>query len=173
MNRMGRRHDFLHWLLLLALSLSLTACGFHLRGQARIPERMNHTAIMGVSPGSALARALTADLRANGVWIVSSPTRATAVLRIVSWTTHRNVLALTSTGQVAEYQLRMRVTFTVHAMQGHWHISKQTLEIQRQYAYSNSLVLGVNNEARRLQRGMVQELANLIVLRLQTYARRN
>ncbi|APZ43518.1 LPS assembly lipoprotein LptE [Acidihalobacter ferrooxydans] len=149
------------------LTLLLAACGFHLRGPAELPPQMARTYVSGVGPGTTLARALRQALRTSGVQVVDNAQNATAVLRVDAYRASRNVLSLTDTGSVAGYQLLSVLEFSVHAVNGNWHLPKQRLQVQREYSYSDAQLLGKTDEAAQLRKAMKYQLANLAMLRLQ------
>lgn len=156
--------------LVTGLILTLAACGFHLRGRAQLPPEMARTYISGASPNDPLVRALNDALRANGVDVVGNANEATAVLHIDSLHTAQSILTLSVTGQVTAYRLVTTLAFSVRAVKGSWHIPTQQLQVQRQYSYNPSQVLGKSDEAMQLREDMGRELANLMLLRLQAHA---
>jgi len=60
----------LRLLAVLLLAVSLSACGFHLRGPANLPFK---TIYLGFSGNSSLGTELTRNIRASGVEVVSDP----------------------------------------------------------------------------------------------------
>ena len=101
----------MHKLLLLAL-LFLTACGFHLRGQANMPFKTLY--LNAENPGTLLVADLRRSLEANKVQLVNSAEQADVVLNIVSEIADKQILSLGSGGRVNEFRLIYRVSLRAY-----------------------------------------------------------
>ena len=90
-------------LLLLALA---AGCGFQLRGSQEVPFRALY--IPGATGGVALdlKRNSQAGTRAK---VVDDPKQADAIMEFSEESRQKDILSLTGTGRVREFQLRYRV----------------------------------------------------------------
>src|SRR6266850_707853 len=87
----------------------LSACGFHLRGQAQLPFETLY--IPGANPLAVeLKRNVAAASKAR---LVDSPGEAQAVLGFTQELREKIILSFSAAGRVSEYQLRYRVGFRV------------------------------------------------------------
>src|SRR6267142_1163878 len=87
----------------------LSACGFHLRGQAELPFETLY--IPGANPLAVeLKRNVAAASKAR---LVDSPGEAQAVLGFTQELREKIILSFSAAGRVSEYQLRYRVGFRV------------------------------------------------------------
>lgn len=155
----------------------MTACGFQLRDQADLPAAMQRTYIDGLSPYNNLRVALERTLRANGVAVVESAERASAVLRIKGEQRGRRVLSVGTDGKVREFELFTTVTFEVEGQgevkgQGHdLRIKKQALTVTRDFLFDETDVLGNASEADLLYEDMDNDLIRLMLYRLEAASR--
>src|SRR3954467_15569764 len=93
---------------LAALCLLLAACGFRLRGTAELPFETLY--VPGATGGIALdlKRNIQAGTRAK---VVDDAKKADAVMQFTEEARSKEILSLTGTGRVREFQLRYRVGF--------------------------------------------------------------
>ena len=95
---------------------SLAACGFQLRGQARLQlESLHISAPAGHSIGAELERAIRAG---SSTRIVDEAKDAQATLQIISAVNEKHILSLSGGGKVSEFQLRYRVSFRLADAKG-------------------------------------------------------
>src|SRR6185295_15519504 len=96
-------------LLLAATALLVTACGFHLRGQATLPW---HTIYVQAQPLSPFALQLKRAVQSgSSTKVIDRVDQAEAILQILYELQEKEILSLGSGGRVREFQLRYRVQF--------------------------------------------------------------
>jgi len=147
--------------------LALAACGFKLR---QAPDFAFRT-IYIVSPDGL---PLTTELRrsigsADNVKVLMAPAElasADVVLEVLSVQQEKVVVAQNSTGQVQEFQLRMRVRFRLRTPKGKDLILETELLQQRDLSFSETTALAKEAEEALLYRSMQSELVLQIMLRL-------
>jgi LPS-assembly lipoprotein len=150
-------------LLPLFLLLTLASCGFHLRGQQKLPfERI------AISPAdSPLALDLRREItEGNEARVVNAPDKVSYRLQILSEVRDRIILSLDATGQVREYELRYKVVFRLLDPKGEVVIPRSELFLTRLLSYDISEILAKESEASLLYRNMRQDAADQIVRRL-------
>jgi LPS-assembly lipoprotein len=149
------------WIVL--ATLLLASCGFHLRGQADLPfESMYITG----SPTFAtpLARAVRAGSKTR---ITTNPKEADVTLQILNEARERSILSLSGAGRVQELQLRYRVNFRLTTKAGKELIASNEILLKRDLLYSDSDVLGKEQEEALLYRDMQSDAVQQVVRRLQ------
>lgn len=148
---------------LLALTLSLAACGFQLRGRASLPFETLFVA--GGSPAFAadLRRAISAGSRTQ---LASGPVDAQAVLQVSGENREKRILSLSSAGRVREYLLVYRVEFRLHDNQNRDLLPSQTIELRRDMTYDDALVLSKESEEVLLYQDMQKDAISQILRRL-------
>lgn len=154
-------------LLLLILTLTLSACGFHLRGHN---VRDANFPFKSIYLKSAAPTPFVADLE-NGMElykIILTPTSAEAdlTLDIVSERNDKQILALSGVGQVLEYQLSYRVSLRAYDKQLNDWIPATEIVLQRTLAYDVSQILAKEQEEALLYRDMRSDAVQQILRRL-------
>jgi LPS-assembly lipoprotein len=148
---------------LLAATLLLASCGFHLRGKADLP--FDSIYISG-SPGftTPLSRAVKAGSKTR---ITDNPKEADVTLQILSEARERSILSLSSAGRVQELQLRYRVNFRLTDKTGKELIAPDQILLKRDLLYNDADVLGKEQEEALLYRDMQSDAVQQVVRRLQ------
>ena len=147
----------------LALCAMLTACGFHLRGQAALPFE---SLFISGSPviATQIARAVRAGSKTR---IANNPRDAEVTLEILGEARERSILALSSSGRVRELQIRYRAAFRVFGKDGKEYIARSEVLLKRDLSYSDSDVLGKEQEEALLYRDMQNDAVQQIIRRLE------
>ena len=151
-------------LLSAVLALSLAACGFQLRGQAKLPFESLYVAIPAVSPlGNELKRNIIAGTHTR---LVNTPTEAQAILELISEERSKTILSFDTAGQVREYQLRYRLSFRVRDARGRDYLPQNEIRLTRDVSYSSAQVLAKESEEQLLYRDMQSDVVQQILRRL-------
>ena len=152
-------------LVLLALSTTLVACGFHLRGEAHYPFA---TMFLDSAPTLPLTTELKRSLEGIGsARLVSSATGAEVVLEVNTVEDTKQILSLSGGGKVAEFLLTKRVLFRVHDNDGNDWLPTSEVLVRRSYTYSDTEALAKEAQEHRLLREMQTDAVQQIVRRLQ------
>lgn len=150
--------------LLLLTVLLLTACGFHLRGQAGMP--FNTLYLDAANSGTPFIADLRRNLEANKVKLVSTAEQADVVLNIVSEIPEKQILTLRGSGRVNEFQLRYRVSLRAYDLKGQDWIPAEEVMLRRDYVYDDTKVLAKEAEETLRYQSMRSDMVQQIVRRL-------
>jgi LPS-assembly lipoprotein len=155
--------------LLLAVALALAGCGFKMRGTATVPFETLY--IPGATSGIALdlKRNIQAGTRAR---VVEDPQRAEAILEFTEESRQKEILSLTGTGRVREFQLRYRVGFRVHDGRGGTFVPHNAIQLTRDVIFNDADVLAKEAEEQLLFRDMQGDMVQQIMRRLAAAERR-
>lgn len=152
----------LQWLLLLGL-LTLSACGFHLRGPANLPFQ---TISLGFPANSALGVELKRHLRASSVEVVDHQNDAQVILEVLADTREKKILSLNTNGRVREYSLYQRFRFQLKNHNGALLITPTEIVLNRNITYDENQELAKQSEELLLYRDMQSDLVQQILRRL-------
>lgn len=155
----------------LVVVLSLTACGFHLRGSVALPHGMEVTYVQDMQPASRIALPLRQTLISNGARVAETAEDASALVRIVSERFDRRLLSTGRTSKEKDYELLYAITFAAQARNETWAVDAQEIRVTREMKFDEEQVLAKNAEQEQLQTVMVQDAARQILLRLQSKAK--
>jgi LPS-assembly lipoprotein len=151
-------------LITMLLAMLLTACGYHLRGEAAMPFKTIY--ISAANPNSALVKELRKDLKTNKILVVNKPDKADVILNISLEQPDMVILSLDATGLVNEYQLRYRVSLRAYDNQQREWLPASDLLLTRDLIYDNSQILAMSSEEALLYQNMSSDMAQQILRRL-------
>jgi LPS-assembly lipoprotein len=150
--------------LMLLLALSLASCGFHLRGEAKMP--FSTIFIEAANSNSLLISELRRLLVANHVQLVSKPDQADMVLNISLELPEKQILTLGGSGRVSEFQLRYRVSLRAYDQQQREWLAADDLQLSRDFSYDDTQILAKEAEEAQLYQYMRSDMAQQIMRRL-------
>jgi LPS-assembly lipoprotein len=144
-------------------ALLLASCGFHLRGQATLPFDSIY-----ISGSQAFANQISRALRAGSqARVVANPKDAQVSLQILSEARERLILSLSAAGRVREITLRYRVSYRLTDAKGVEYIPTSQIVLRRDVTYSDTDVLGKEQEEALLYRDMQNDAVQQMVRRLE------
>jgi len=149
--------------LAVALLLTLAACGFKLRGTADVPFETIY--LPGATGGIALDLKRNIQVGTNAK-VVDDAAKAEAVLQFTEETKQKEVLSLTGTGKVREFQLRYRVGFRVHDNKGGEYVPQSSIQLTRDVTFNDTEILAKEQEEQILFRDMQTDMVQQILRRL-------
>ena len=152
------------WLALLLTVLQLTACGFHLRGQANMPFKTLY--LKAENPGTAFIADLRRNLEANRVQLVNAAEQADVTLDIVFEISDKQILSLGGDGRVNEFRLTYRVSLRAHDLKQQDWIPAEQMELRRDFTYDDAKALAKEAEEALLLQSMRSDMVQQIVRRL-------
>jgi LPS-assembly lipoprotein len=157
-----RAHDIVA--LLLLLSATLASCGFHRSAARTLPfqtlyiDARSYTSFAGdlkryIDSGSQLK-------------LVARPEEAQVVLQVLSELQETQILSLTAAGQVAEYQLRYRVSYRLHDNANKDWIPPNDILLRRDLTYDVQAVLAKEDEIQLLFQSMREDAVRQMMRRM-------
>ena len=147
----------------LVLALILAGCGFRLRGTADVPFQTLYVPNADSGIALDLKRNVQAGTQAK---VVDDPQKAEAILAFSTENREKNILSLTGTGRVREFQLKYSVGFRVHDGKGGDFIPQTTIALTRDITFSDTEVLAKEAEEQLLFRDMQSDRVQQIMRRL-------
>jgi LPS-assembly lipoprotein len=141
----------------------LAGCGFRLRGTAEVPFETLY--LPGATSGIALdlKRYIQAGTNAR---VVDDAAKADAIMQFTEEGRLKEVLSLTGTGKVREFQLRYRVGFRVHDGKGTDFVPQSVIQLTRDVTFNDTEILAKEQEEQILFRDMQTDMVQQILRRL-------
>lgn len=150
--------------LIFALCMLLAACGFHLRGDARMP--FDKLYIQAANPASPLALELRRNLEVNHVTLAKTAALSDVILSIESDVPGKQILTTGGSGRVSEFQLRYRVSFRVYDSENREWLPADEIRLSRDFSYDDAQILAKEAEEALLYQNMRSDMAQQIIRRL-------
>jgi LPS-assembly lipoprotein len=143
----------------------LSACGFHLRGEAKLPF---DSLYVQAAPTSLFATKLRRAISAGSQTRVTDNSKdAQATLQILSELPQKVILSLSGAGRVSEFRLLYRVSYRLTDSKGIERIPTTEIVLQRDFAFNDAAVLSKESEEALLYRDMETDAVHQLVRRLQ------
>lgn len=149
-----------------AAALSLGGCGFALRKAPNFAFTKLYSNVSGTSLGVELRRSLQSTGRVEVITDASKINEAQVVLDVLSDQREKVVLSTNASGQVREFQLRLRFRFKLRTLAGKELIPDTEILLQRDISFNESAVLAKEAEEALLYRDMQSDIVQQIMRRL-------
>lgn len=149
-------------LLALAVVPFMAGCGFKLR---QAPDFAFKTIYVGTSSG--LGKELKRNIASNGnVSVVETQAAAQVVLDVLNEQREKVVVGLNASGQVREFELRVRLKFKLRTPDGRELIPESEIVQQQDVSYNESAALAKEAEEQLLYRSMQTDIVQQLMRRL-------
>ena len=145
-------------------AVAITGCGFKLRGSFTYAFKTLYSGFVETSTlGNEFKRVLATD---SALTLVTTAEKAQVVLDVISEQREKVVVGITSSGQVREFQLRIRMKFRLRTPAGKEIIPETELLVQRDVSFNETAVLAKENEEAVLYRDMQTDMVQQLLRRL-------
>ncbi len=161
--------------LLLALTASLlTACGFHAAGARTLPEQLQRVHIDLIAPYRVSEPQVETRMRAlltqRGAEVLDKAGADVAVIRLRNLRQTREVRTVGADGKALEYDLILRMEYQMH-LGDTVYIPQDQIEVRRDYSFNPGQLLAKEQEAQRLRDYLENQMAELLLLRIEILLR--
>ncbi len=146
---------------------SLSGCGFRMRGSFTYAFKTLYANFVDNSTlGNEFKRVIAADGTVALISDASQADKAQVVLEVLSEQREKVVVGVTASGQVREFQLRIRLKFKLRTPGGKDIIPETELLVQRDISFNESAVLAKEAEEGLLYRDMQADMVQQLLRRL-------
>ena len=156
-------------LLTTSMALGIAGCGFALR---KAPNFAFKSLFSPFAESSLLGTELKRSLESGGNMRVISDVRqidqADVILDVLQDRREKTVVAVNASGQVREFQLRIRFSYKLRSAKGKDLIPTTEIVQQRDISFNESAVLAKESEEALLYREMQRDIVQQIMRRLAT-----
>ncbi|MDO8931310.1 MAG: LPS assembly lipoprotein LptE [Rhodocyclaceae bacterium] len=151
-------------LLLIAVTVVLSGCGFHLRGSYTLPF---DTLFINQPETAELRAVLKRNIEAStATRVVNEAKDAQASLTVLNDVPAKIVLSLSSAGRVREYQLVRTFVFRIHDAANRDLMPIGKIVIRRDISFNDDLVLSKEAEEALLWRDIQNDLVQQLLRRI-------
>lgn len=152
---------------LIFVLLSLSACGFHPRGQTSAPApHLSPVLVSGLASHHAFYRELTHQLELAGVSLTKEEQAASTLLKIHTQTTKRRILSVDSRNKTVEYKIEESLEYSIQSPAGTPVGKRRLLSANRILFNPETQILGRNREEILLREDMYKQLSRLLINQL-------
>ena len=153
--------------ILLLLAITLSSCGFHLRGRNMQDAGFPFSSIYlkSASP-SPFVSDLQNSLELYKIKLTATPAEADLTLEVASESSDKQILALSGAGQVLEFQLHYRVSLRAYDKQMQEWLPADEITLQRTLTYDAAQILAKEQEEALLFRDMRSDAVQQVMRRL-------
>lgn len=152
------------WLLLFAVTLSFTGCGFQLRGAAAIPTDWQQLSLRA-SPNNAFTHALIEQLRLHQVKI----TETAPIQLIISKVDYdKRTVSFKGRNNSAEKEITQRIEFSLIDLNNNQVLlPKTSLQASRSYVFDDNQITAMKSQEADIRDELYDQLAISVLNRLQ------
>lgn len=156
--------------LILLLALTLSACGFQLRGSYNLPWET--LAISGVPENNELYFQIKRNIEAGSLTkIIADPKEAKASLVVLQNLQHKSILSLSGKGLVREFQLTRTFMYRIQDAQGKEILPASQIVLQRDMTFDDERIFAKEAEEAMIWREMQQDMVQQLLRRLAASSR--
>jgi len=147
----------------LAVAVSVSGCGFHLRGS--VSGAAQNLYLEGLAPGDAFDLQFDRAVELAGARTAPTPSQASGVVHIYQLLSQRRPLTLGRFGRANEFDLIYRLAFDIRTPRGEIISPRQEIELHRDYYNDQSLPIAQQEEEGLIRVEMRKEIAQALVRR--------
>ena len=171
MNALSHLHKKAFIVLVLALLVAQTSCGFHLRGAVSLPDHITPLFLDLSDTDDLLGRELQNLLSMSGENVLAvSKAEAKAVLKISNVKNKQRVIAVDDLGRAREYELNYQFHYELkkvaEAGESSEIIKTNTVKLKRDWFFDPDSVLAVAHEKESLFDDMRKDAARVALRQL-------
>ena len=154
-----------------AVVLALSACGFQLRGEAKLPADLLRVHVAVSDPFSPLRRDVEAALARSGATVESAPGEHVAEITLSAVSLAPIVRSVGANATVNEFSMVYHVELSIRGSDGKTLLPAQAIEHSRDYTFDQTQAIGSNAEQDEIKKGMERDMVDAIMRKIDAVAR--
>jgi len=157
--------DMKRHLVLVAICVVMSACGFRLAGRAPLPASMKSAYVQATDLQTDFAQSLRKALLTSGARPPYDKSQASSVVNILKDEVVRRTLSVSALNKPNEYEVTYLVRFSVSAADQEL-LAPQEISATRSYSFDETKLLAKEHEEAILRQAMAHDLADRVVRQL-------
>jgi len=159
-------------LLILAAAAALAACGFHLRGEAKLPAGMQRVHLTVADPYSPLKRDLEAALTRSGATLVGAPGDGVAEISVPAVSIAPVVRSVGANAFVNEFSMVYHVEIEISGPDGKLLLPRTPIEHSRQFTFDQTQAIGTSAEQDEIKKEMERDMVQAVLRKIEAAERK-
>ena len=164
---------FLRGLLVCAGIVALSACGFHMRGEAKLPAGMQRVYLQVSDPFSPLKRDLEGALTRSGATVVNKPGDGIADITISNLSLSPTVRSVGANAFVNEFTMLYHVELQITDGSGKVVVPKQVVEQSRVFTFDQTQAIGTGAEQDEIKKEMERDMTQVVMRKVESAERKS
>ena len=161
----------LRCLVLAAFAVALAACGFQLRGEAKLPPDLQRVHVAVSDAFSPLKRDVEAALARSGATVESAPGEHVAEITLSAVSLAPVVRSVGANATVNEFSMVYHVELGIQGSDGKTLLTSQVIERSRDYTFDQTQAIGSNAEQDEIKKGMERDMVDAIMRKIDAVTR--
>lgn len=153
-------------------ALLLTACGFHLRGEAQLPPGMARIYVESADPYGPLKRNLEKALERSGATIETKAGDGIAEVRLSAVSLGPIVRSVSANARVNEFTMLYHVELQVTDAAGKVLLPKQVVEQSRIFTFDQTQAIGTGAEQDEIKKEMERDMVQVVLRKVESAERK-
>jgi LPS-assembly lipoprotein len=153
-------------IIIVACALSLSACGFQLRGEASLPADLQRVHVAVSDRFSPLKRDIEAALARSGATVESAPGEHIAEITLSAVSLAPVVRSVGANATVNEFSMVYHVELGIRGSDGKTLMPAQVIEHSREYTFDQTQAIGNNAEQDEIKKGMERDMVQAIMFKI-------
>lgn len=158
--------------LLIAATLSLAACGFHLRGEAKLAPGLQRVHVSSSDAFGPLKRNVDAALMRSGAKVEDKPGEGIAEIKLTGVSIAPVVRSVGANARVNEFVMVYHVDLEISDGAGKTVLEKQPIEQSRSFTFDQTQAVGTGAEQDLIKKEMERDMAQAVMRKIDTLERK-
>lgn len=162
---------FFRCLTLLA-AIALSACGFHMRGEVRLPPGMQRVHVQIADPYSPLLRDLEAALARSGAKVENAAGDGVAEIAIPAISLAPIVRSVGANAFVNEFSMVYHVEMQITDANGKTLMPRSVIEHSREFTFDQTQAIGTSAEQDEIKKEMERDMVQALLRKIEAAERK-
>jgi len=168
---MNSRNAFV--LLLVIATALLGGCGFHLRGEAKLPPGMERVYVDSSDPFGPLKRNLEKALERSGAKIESKSGDGIAEVKLTAVSIAPVVRSVSANARVNEFTMLYHLELQITDAAGKVLMPKQVVEQSRIFTFDQTQAIGTGAEQDEIKKEMERDMVQVVLRKVESAERKS